>query len=472
MELNLDQRLLEKNIDKTRLELSRPYYDLFTQIREKGANGEICEAIEHLFGYQKTICELITSDINTEHAEEEDFVQIYSYLISAKQAVSELGERNDSTKKFHGKEIDFHSGIKSLLKQLINTYKTNISRYSDNEKDVLQLTNQFLQWIVKGAEKEYSENVPFKLKNKISILEKKITRKNTSNKPTQDQIVGNKELITQIDNSLKLLFLYDTKSKLHPHILRYNHYVQRILAIGNPGCGKSFTLEAMTNKAMELSEKYEKNIIIKNLSNDLKSKYYSESAHNIKHLFDEVNKGISLYILIADDLDTVIFGRSENEHSENISVFGELIRNIESVTSNNKGNYLLWATTNKPENLDSALLRRFQKRIIVKGPETIHDYVSLMKIKLRGYIEDELICLDDWNKIGTILYEHHVPGSLIADIASSISESIINISFPAEMYSLSAQKVSENLPGIYQQITEQQFLNEIDKQIAGYRCTS
>nr|MBC8494775.1 hypothetical protein [archaeon] len=80
--------------------------------------------------------------------------------------------------------------------------------------------------------------------------------------------------------------------------------------------------------------------------------------------------------------------------------------------------------------------------------------------------------LDDWNKIGTILYEHHVPGSLIADIASSISESIINISFPAEMYSLSAQKVSENLPGIYQQITEQQFLNEIDKQIAGYRCTS
>ncbi|MBC8501459.1 MAG: ATP-binding protein [Nanoarchaeota archaeon] len=493
----LEEELLEDNARHIRRELARPYYNLFSALKSKDSRKDVnsreisivCDSIERLFSTQKSVYEtLLKSNHFKDNGslEAKDFLQIYSCLLSAEKALNNLKNERASNRVFDKSiKIDFETGHNTLIKSLVDTYKENLSRTCDDELDVVAITKGFFEWIKDNClqyykSEKYSDyaaltnNLHIKVDG-VSIsgngkLNGQIGDVVISSDARKDQVVGNKELIRQIETGLKLLFLYDLKNKIHPHILRYGSYVQRILAIGRPGCGKSFTLEAMVNEVRQLSELYRKPIHTKDISNDLKSKYYSESSHNIKRVFQEVDKGESLYIIIADDLDTVIFGRKENEESENISVFGEFIRNLESIKSQNKGNYLLLATTNKPENMDPALLRRFQKKIIVKGPESIDDYISLLRIKLAGYVDDELVQISEWEKVGAVLYENKVPGSLVADIASSLSDRISDVDLPNNIYKLDCYKTAEMFPHIYNSITEREVLDEINLKINEYRC--
>jgi len=493
----LEEELLEDNARHIRRELSRPYYNLFSALKSRDSRKDVnsreisivCDSIEKLFSIQKSVYEtLLKSNHFKDNGslEAKDFLQMYSYLMSAEKALDNLKNEKASNRVFDKSiKIDFEIGRNSLIKDLIDTYKENLSNACDNNFDVVAITRGFFKWIKKNClqyyeSEKYSDYITLTNNLHIKVNGSPISGNEKSSDQTgdiiictearKDQVVGNKELIEQIEASLRLLFLYDLKNKIHPHILRYGSYVQRILAIGEPGCGKSFTLEAMVNQAQQLSELYNKPIHTKDISNDLKSKYYSESSHNIKRLFQEVEKGESLYIIIADDLDTVIFGRKENEESENISVFGEFIRSLESIKSQNKGNYILLATTNKPENIDPALVRRFQKKIIVKGPESIDDYISLLRIKLAGYVDDELVQISEWEKVGAVLYENKVPGSLVADIASSLSDRISGVDLPNNIYKFDCYKTAEMFPHIYNSITEREVFDEINLKINEYRC--
>lgn len=470
MEVCLDEKVLEENKLLVNHELSRPYYDLFNIIRKKGGNNNVYDSLTSMFSTQKSICQATSKKFDAKKTIAKDFLQIHSYILSAEKGLYLLKDENHSNRIFNAKNIDFEIGQNSLRRGLIKTYKDNIEKHADSKADVVAITKGFFQWIKENAEKQYNcekysdyymrtKTLNIKL-NDVVINNKSYVSSTSVNK---NQIVGNKELISELESSLQLLYLYDVKNKLHPHMLKYNDYVQRILAIGSPGCGKSLTLEAMINEARTISETIYKPLFIHDISNDLKSKYYGESAHNLKKVFDEINKGDALHIILADDLDTVIFGRKENEFSENISVFGEFIKHIESATSKNKGNYLLWATTNKPENIDQALYRRFQQKILVKGPETRQDYIDLMKIKLSGYERDGLVKINNWQQIGNKLYEKQVSGSAIADIASSLTKKIVQTEFPSNFATMDAYKISESLTDIYNTITEKDLNEAIDR---------
>jgi SpoVK/Ycf46/Vps4 family AAA+-type ATPase len=219
----------------------------------------------------------------------------------------------------------------------------------------------------------------------------------------------------------------------------------------------------MINEAKKKSSDYCKPLMIHEISNYLKSKYYGESANNIKKVFDEIEKGDSLHLIIADDIDTILFKRDELEQSENIAVLGEFIKNLESIVSDNKGNYLLFATTNKPDSIDSALFRRFQRKINVYGPETIDDYVKLLKIKLDGYLKDGLIKVCDWKRIGLRLHENNLSGSTVADIAASLSDKILDTDLPLNLYTNDYKNVESELKNVYNIISEKEILEVIKK---------
>ncbi len=395
---------------------------------------------------QKLYFEKLTSEkkLSPLSSASNSFLLAYSFILS--------NNRFENISVSSKSNINFNSNISSFQKILVDDFK-QFSSYNNSDSLVL---NYFSSISAKAHDfLTSSDNSDLYL----SLISS--SNKNFSNLST-GSIIGNKEFVSTIDETLKLLFLYDLHSKSHPHILRYGDFNQRIMGFGLPGCGKSHTLEVMISQAKDMSKKYSKPLIVRDISNSLKSKYFSESANNISRLFSQVSKGDAIYFLTADDIDTVVFGRSDNESSENISVLGELINQIQGVSSNNLGNYILVATTNRPDVLDDALFRRFQKKVLVNGPETIKDYSDLLKLKLNSYVADGLVKITNWDYFGKQFYRQKSSGSVVSDFASSISNIILSSSFSEELYSLSADVVSKRLKDSYSKVSESKLKQSLD----------
>ncbi len=357
---------------------------------------------------------------------------------------------------FSRNDFEFEKGYNSVLNNTLSLYARTISSGMGSSSAV---TAGFFSWIQEETRRLLNSERYSGLMLKVSTLKSCTSDKGLS----RDMIVGNENMVSELDGCIRLLFLYDLDSRSHPHIKSFGPYPQRVLAVGSPGCGKSFTLEVMVEEARELSAYSSKPLFVHDISAHLKSKYFGESAKNFRKIFDEVDKGDSLHILLADDVDTVIFSRDAGEQSENISIFGEFIRGIESVTASNKGNYLLFATTNRPDSLDQALYRRFQSVLKVKGPSSPQEYELLLRMKLSGYENNGLVKVSDWKTFGKKLYKNNVSGSVVADIATDLSKLIVDTGFDDCLFRMQTDKLMEELKNNYRAITDEDVLSVFKK---------
>lgn len=446
------------DLEYARKELSRPSYDLYQKLSNLNTYDKslICDSLEHFVASQKHYYEELTESelFPIKDSKLNEFSLIYAYNNASSESSNLISHNNLN---FNGKELFFTKGYHYLLHDVLSSY----SRLIDyNTSDTLNITKGFLYWINVYTDTLLSSDTY------SSFLVKLGTRnfhQSDGAVLSREMVVGNETLIKQLSSSIRLLMLYDVEKKVHPHLSFFGPYHQRILAIGLPGCGKSLTLEVMVNEAKQLSSSCNKPLLVHDISSHLKSKYFGESAKNFKKIFDEVNKGDSLHILLVDDIDTVLFSRSEEEHSENISILGEFIKAIESVSSLNKGNYLLLGTTNRPETLDDALLRRFQSKILVEGPKTSDDYIRLLRSKLSGFESNKFVKILDWDYFGELFSKKKVSGSIIADIASDISELIVDTGFNDSIFKKSSDLVVEDLKRIYKPISDFNLVSVLQK---------
>lgn len=133
-----------------------------------------------------------------------------------------------------------------------------------------------------------------------------------------------------------------------------------ILLYGAPGTGKTMIAKAIAN---EVDAKF---ISIK--CSDIVSKWYGESEKKIKEFFNEARK-YRRSIIYFDEFDSLGIDREkDNSHAVNM-VVSELLTQIDGFETI-ENTILLIASTNKPWNIDSALLRsgRFNKKIYVGLP--------------------------------------------------------------------------------------------------------
>lgn len=163
----------------------------------------------------------------------------------------------------------------------------------------------------------------------------------------------------EVDEKKKKLYLelYDKYEKFWVSIPTW------VMFYGPPGTGKTF----ITKK---LAEELDSWLVVKSVW-EFGSSYMHQTSKNIREFFAKAKKAAEKepIILFLDEIDSLVSKRTDKVDSnkaEEISQFLQEINDLKTV----KNLILVWAT-NRPDHLDSAIMRswRFDKKIYIWEPD-------------------------------------------------------------------------------------------------------
>lgn len=134
-----------------------------------------------------------------------------------------------------------------------------------------------------------------------------------------------------------------------------------ILLFGPPGTGKTMLAKAVATEAGA-------NFINISMSS-ITSKWFGEGEKYVKAVFSLASK-IAPSVVFVDEVDSML-GRRENpgEHEAMRKMKNEFMVNWDGLRTKDKERVLVLGATNRPFDLDEAVIRRFPRRLMVNLPD-------------------------------------------------------------------------------------------------------
>lgn len=154
--------------------------------------------------------------------------------------------------------------------------------------------------------------------------------------------------------------------------------MQSLLFYGPPGCGKTLLAAAVSNglDATFFSVKV----------GDLMSRYFGDSPRLVQALYDEArSRGNS--VIFLDEFDALATTRSGGDSSADRRLLVSLLTELDGLKEKDGGSQVLTiAATNRPWDLDEAILSRFEKSIHIPLPDApARRRLLELNLKEQGY---------------------------------------------------------------------------------------
>ncbi|CAN8325820.1 unnamed protein product [Cochlearia groenlandica] len=146
-----------------------------------------------------------------------------------------------------------------------------------------------------------------------------------------------------------------------------------ILLFGPPGTGKTMVAKAVATEAGA-------NFINISMSS-IGSMYFSDGEKYVKAVFSLASK-ISPSVIFVDEVDSLLGQRkSQGEHETTRKMKNEFMINWDGLRSKEKERVLVLAATNRPYDLDDAVIRRLPRRLMVGLPDA-KNRAKILKVML------------------------------------------------------------------------------------------
>ncbi len=147
-----------------------------------------------------------------------------------------------------------------------------------------------------------------------------------------------------------------------------------VLLTGPPGTGKTLLAKAV---ASETDSSF-----YSIAGPEIMSKYYGESEKQLREVFEEASKNAPSIIFI-DEIDSIAPKRGEGKDQTEKRIVAQLLTAMDGL--NSRGDVVVIAATNRPDDIDEALRRpgRFDREIKINAPSE-KGRIEIFKIHTRG----------------------------------------------------------------------------------------